>query len=165
MAAFTYPRSEPGSAGHLDLVERLNGFPPVLRAELAGVPDASATRRPAGGGWSIKQVCAHMCDASHKLHERLWKIINLEEPRLPAYDEQELLAQRNLDAVPLAALLDEFSAQRAATVEMLTELVHWNWARTGRHEEYGRISIRQYVDRAIVHDATHVQQIRSLKSQ
>jgi hypothetical protein len=93
------------------------------------------------------------------------KIINLEEPRLPAYDEQELLAQRNLDAVPLAALLDEFSAQRAATVEMLTELVHWNWARTGRHEEYGRISIRQYVDRAIVHDATHVQQIRSLKSQ
>lgn len=162
MAAFTYPRSEPGSAGHLDLVERLNGYPPVLRAALADVPEAALTRRPAEGDWSIKEVCAHMCDASHILHQRLYRIIKLEDPRLPAYNEQEVLAKRDAQSASIGALLDEFSRQRAETVDMLTELVHWNWARTGRHEEHGRISIRQYADRAIAHDAAHLQQIRAL---
>ena len=31
MGAFTYPRSEPGSGGHQDLVERLNTMIPTLR--------------------------------------------------------------------------------------------------------------------------------------
>ncbi len=48
---------------------------------------------------------------------------------------------------------------------MLGDLVHWNWARTGRHEELGRISIRQLVDRAIAHDETHLEQIRALKAE
>ena len=47
------------------------------------------------------------------------------------------------------SLLAEFSIKRAETVEMLADLVHWNWARAGRHEELGRISIRQLVDRRI----------------
>jgi hypothetical protein len=52
--------------------------------------------------------------------------------------------------------------RRAAIVEMLTDLVHWNWARCGRHEERGRISIRQLVDFAIAHDDAHLAQLRAL---
>ncbi len=46
---------------------------------------------------------------------------------------------------------------------MLADLVHWNWARQGRHEELGRLSIRQLVDRTLRHDETHLEQIRGLK--
>lgn len=163
MGAFTYPRSEPGSAGHLDLVERLNVFAPALCDELAGVPEVTLAQRPSAGEWSIKEVAGHLCDHARFFHQRLDMMINLEEPRLDAYDEQEVASQRDAQGASISDLLHEFSAQRAATVEMLSELVHWNWARTGRHEELGRISIRQLVDRAIRHDENHIAQIRSLK--
>jgi len=163
MGAFTYPRSEPGSGGHMDLVERLNTFPNALRQELAGVPETAAIARPADGSWSIDDVLGHLCDHARFLHQRLSMMINLEEPRLASYDEGELAAARHAQSASRRDLLTEFSERRAATVEMLSELVHWNWARAGRHEELGRISIRQLVDRALAHDQNHLEQIRALK--
>ena len=165
MGAFTYPRSEPGSGGHMDLVERLSSFAATLRQEVAGLPQAAAAARPSGGGWSISDVLGHLCDHARFLHRRLSTMIALEEPRLAAYDEEALARERDAQAAAIGELLAEFSARRAATVELLAELVHWNWARTGRHEELGRISIRQLVDRAIRHDETHLEQIRRLKAE
>jgi hypothetical protein len=163
MGAFTYPRSEPGSGGHLDLVERLNAFPNALRQELAGVSQ-TGTARAGDGSWSINDVLGHLCDHARFFHERIWRIINLEEPRLAGYDEQALAQERNAQSASISDLVAEFSAHRAATVELLSELVHWNWARAGRHEQLGRISIRQLVDRAIAHDANHLAQIRRLRA-
>ena len=164
MGAFTYPRSEPGSAGHQDLVERLNTNAPALRREVAALSDADAVHRPADGEWSIKEICGHLCDHARFLHERLFRMIKQEEPRLPAWDQMEEWKKRDPQSVPLADLLNELTAQRAETVEMLADLVHWNWARTGQHEERGRLSIRQLVDFAIEHDEAHLDQVRALKS-
>lgn len=162
MGAFTYPRSEPGSAGHMDLVEQLNANTARLRSELAGLDDATLSRRT-NGGWSIKDVVGHMCDVSKVLHKRLYKTIKLEDPRLDGYDAEELARARNAEQSRIEDLLAEFAAQRAATVDMLTALVHWNWARTGRHATLGKISIRQQVDFWLDHEAEHLAQIHSLK--
>ena len=162
MGAFTYPRSEPGSSGHQDLVEKLNAQIAVLRSEVADLSDATLSLR-SSDGWSIKEVVGHLRDHGEFLHRRLYMMIKLEEPRLEAYNEEALVRDRNPQAAPIEQLLAEFSAQRREIVEMLSDLVHWNWARTGRHEELGRISIRQLVDRAVAHDAMHLAQIRSLK--
>ncbi len=91
-------------------------------------------------------------------------MINQENPRLPAWDQLEEWEKRNPQSVPIADLLNEFTTQRAETVDMLADLVHWNWARTGQHEERGRVSVRQLVDFAIEHDEAHLDQVRSLKS-
>lgn len=165
MCAFTYPRSEPGSGDHQDLVERLNAVTPALRREVAGLPEAVLTYRPAEGEWSIKEVCGHLCDDARFLHRRLFVMIKLELPRLEAWDQEEQMRERNPQAAPTEELLAEFSAQRAETVEILADLVHWHWARPGRHEEWGRLSIRQLVDRAIEHEEEHLEQIRRLMEQ
>lgn len=164
MGAFTYPRSEPGSAGHLDLVEKLNAYPPILREAVAGLPEQTLAHRHSEGAWSIKEVVGHLRDHGQFLHKRLSMIINLEEPRLEPYDEEALVRERNPQAADFSALLDEFCAIRAGTVQLLADLVHWNWSRTGRHEEFGRLSVRQIVDRALLHDEAHLAQIRSLKA-
>ena len=163
MGAFTYPRSEPGSGGHQDLIERLNTNSAALRSELAGLPEAALARRPSELEWSIKEIVGHLRDHAQFLHRRLYMMIKLEEPRLEAYDQEALVRDRHPQAEPIEQLLGEFSAQRGETLNMLGELVHWNWARTGHHEELGRISIRQLVDRAVAHDEAHLAQIRSLK--
>jgi hypothetical protein len=163
MGAFTYPRSEPGSAGHQDLVERLNALTPALRREVAGLPEDALTYRPKEGEWSIKEVCGHLCDDARFLHKRLFVMIKQEQPYLASWDQDEKMRERNAQATPVEELLAEFSAQRAETVEMLADLVHWNWARQGRHAEFGRLSIRQLVDRAVRHDEAHLAQIRRLR--
>ncbi len=164
MGVFTYPRSEPGSGGHLDLVERLHTFTSELRRELDDLPESVLSHRPEDGDWSIKEVTGHLSDHARFLHQRLFRMIKQEEPRLPAWDQMEEWKKRDPQSVPLNGLLDELVAQRAETVDMLADLVHWNWARTGRHEERGRLSIRQLVDFAIEHDEAHLDQVRTLKA-
>lgn len=164
VGAFTYPRSEPGSGGHLDLVEKLNAIPAALRRELQGLPEESLARRPGEGEWSIKEICGHLRDAAAILHERLRRMVRLEEPYLEPYDAEALVRARDPQSAPIESLLAEFAVKRGETVELLSELVHWNWARPGRHGELGRLSIRQLVDRAIAHDEQHLAQIRALKA-
>jgi hypothetical protein len=160
LGAFTYPRSEPGSAGHQDLVERLNGQIGVLREAAGVVADAGA--RPDAASWSAKEIVGHLCDVSTILHERLRRMILLEEPRLAGYDAAAMAQARDANAASMDALLGEFAAKRSATVDMLSELVHWNWARPGRHERLGRISIRQQVEKWLEHEDEHVTQLRAL---
>ncbi len=63
MGAFTYPRSEPGSGGHQDLVERLNANATTLQNEVAGLPQATLAYRPSGtqtyGYHNIKVELTH----------------------------------------------------------------------------------------------------------
>ncbi|MCH8849234.1 MAG: DinB family protein [Chloroflexi bacterium] len=166
MGAFTYPRSEPGSAGHQDLVERLNAVPGALKTEVSDLPEEALTHRPGEGDWSIKEVLGHLCDAGAVLQTRLYRMINQEEPRLPSWDQEERQRERNAQDKLIQDLLHEFSSQRAETVDMLSELVHWNWARPGRHEERGRLSIRQLVELALAHEEDqHLPQLRRLKEQ
>ncbi|MEX1255700.1 MAG: DinB family protein [Dehalococcoidia bacterium] len=136
----------------------------TLQRELAGLPNAALTYRPKEKEWSIKETAGHLCDAGHVLHKRLYMMINLEEPHLPDYDRQEMVSRRDAQSAPIDELLVEFAAQRAETVDMLADLVHWNWARTGRHPMLGRISIRQQVDLWLEHEAEHLEQIRRLKA-
>jgi hypothetical protein len=143
----------------MDLVEKLNSMTQTLRNELEHVPDEVLSQSVAGA-WSVKDVVGHLCDHSHVIHKRLSMMINLEEPRLVPYDQEALARERNANSTSREALLDEFAAQRADTVDMLVDLVHWNWSRTGHHPNYGRISIRQQVDRWIAHEEQHVAQIR-----
>ncbi len=164
MGAFTYPRSEPGSDGHQDLVEALNGITQTLKRETAGLAEDIASHRPAEGEWSIKDTVAHLCDNAHALHERLFVMINQEEPFLPSWDQDEKFRERKPENALFNDLVNEFSVQRAETVNMLADLVHWNWARQGRHEERGRLSIRQLVEIALEHEPAHIEQIRALQA-
>ena len=164
MGAFTYPRSEPGSAGHMDLVERLNANAEAVRRVVAGLPESALVYSPSEAEWSIKHTIGHLADVGRILHKRLSMMIRLEEPRLAGYDARDLAAKRNAHSLSIDQLLADLTSQRAETVDMLSELVHWNWARTGRHPTLGRISIRQQVELWLEHEAEHLTQIRDMKA-
>jgi uncharacterized damage-inducible protein DinB len=146
----------------MDLVERLQTDSVEVQRAIEALSEEAASHRPSEGEWSAKETLGHLCDHAFHLHDRLYRMIKLEEPRLAAWDQIEELNKRNPQAAQLSALLDEYMRQRADTVDMLTDLVHWNWARCGRHEERGRLSIRQLVDLAIAHDDAHLAQLRAL---
>ncbi len=164
MSAYTYPRCEPGSGDHQDLVERLNAIVPTLRREVTGLPEAVLAYRSGEDEWSMKELCGHLRDNAEFLHRRLHAMAKLEQPYLEPWDQEVEMRERNPQASSIDELLTEFATQRAETVGLLAGLVHWNWARQGRHAERGRISIRQLVETAIEHEELHLEQLRRAKA-
>jgi hypothetical protein len=84
------------------------------------------------------------------------------DPMLEPYDPDAFAAEHAYLERPIGELVEKLQHWRAETVQLLTTLVNWNWARTGRHVETGRVSIRQLVEHMIEHEQEHVARIREL---
>ncbi len=160
---YTFPREEPGAAGHLELVEALKSVPAQVRDLLAGLPDDTLRRPAPDGGWSITEIAGHVHDYAGVEYRRLYMMATQNDPVLPAFDHDASVREHDYRSAPLAPILDDMAAHRAQSVELLTTLVNWNWARSGQHPVNGRISIRQYVEDIIHHNQTHLADIARLR--
>ena len=161
---FTYPRQEPGTQGHLDLVEPLRAMPSDLAGELKGILPADAQRRPESGGWCIQEIVGHLADAAQIYHKRLYMMSTQTDPILEPYDPDALATEHAYMDGELGEMQARIAHWRGETVELLTTLVNWNWARSGQHLERGRTSIRQLVEHMIEHEAEHLEDIRHLRA-
>jgi hypothetical protein len=162
---FTFPRNEPGTMGHLDLVEPLRNLPRDLREALAGITERDAAYRPAEGAWCIREVVGHLRDAAEVYHQRLYMMSTQTDPILEPYDPDAFARDHGYMTRPIEEMLRELELFREKTVNLLTSLVNWNWARTGQHRERGRTSIRQLVEHMVAHEADeHVAEIRRLRA-
>lgn len=161
---FTFPRQEPGTQGHLDLVEPLRSLPDALAAALSGITDEQARFTSEDGGWCIKEIAGHMRDSCEINHQRLYMMSTQTDPVLDDYDGAVLVRERKYAQRDLDEIVAGLRESRDATVRLLTTLVNWNWARTGQFAGDGRLSIRQKVDDMIRHEAQHLEDIRRLRA-
>lgn len=160
---FTYPRNEPGTQGHLELVEPLRAMPKQLAGELKGITESEATYRPAPDAWCIREIVGHLRDAAEVYHQRLYMMSTQTDPILEPYDQDAYAREHGYMTRDLNEVSSEFRSYRQKSVELLTTLVNWNWARTGQHKERGRQSIRQMVEHMVEHEAAHFDEIRRLR--
>ena len=161
---FTYPRMEPGTMGHADLVEPLRVLPRSLADALNGATEAELTYRAAADQWCIREIVGHLRDAAEVYHKRIYMMSTQTDPILEPYDQEAWATEHAYLTRNIDDMVRELTAWRADTVRLLTTLVNWNWARTGQHTESGRTSIRQIVEHMIEHEAEHVHDIRSLRA-
>jgi hypothetical protein len=152
-------------AEQLRITEALKSIPGRVSREVEGLSEEQLRFRPADGEWSIKEVCGHLCDFAEINDQRLHRMATQERPLLPGYDQEQLVRERNHQDADVGTLLEELSAHRLRTVGLLSELVHANWARQGRHMETGVVSIRRLTERIIAHEEMHLEHIRLLKAQ
>ncbi len=161
---FTYPRNEPGTVGHLDLVEPLRIMPRNLADEIKGMTEAEATFRATPDQWCIREIIGHLRDATEVYHKRLYMMSTQTDPVLEGYDQEAYAREHGYMERPIDDMMRELTYWRGQTVALLTTLVNWNWARTGQHVERGRISIRQMVEHMVDHESTHLADVRSLRA-
>jgi hypothetical protein len=159
---FTYPRMEPGTLGHQDLVEPLRALPRQVADEIGALNETQLTWA-SDGAWSIKQHLGHLADFSEIDHKRIYMMSTQTDPILESYDQDALVTEHDYQGRPLEELLDQLSHWRGETVQLLTTLVNWNWARTGRHADTGRVSIRQLVEHMVEQEAGHLKTIKQLR--
>ena len=159
---FTYPRNEPGTTGHLDLVEPLRTVPKQLAELMQGVSDAAARIQPGEGEWCLKEIIGHLRDNCEVEHKRLYMMSTQTDPVLQPYDPDAFAREHKYIDRNSEEMLRELAEIRGKTVFLLTSLVNWNWARTGQHLESGRTSIRQLVEYMVEHEAAHLRDAQRL---
>ena len=102
-----------------------------MRRTFAAVDDGKAAFAYAPGKWSVRRVLQHVVDGERLFCYRALCIARGETASLPGFDEDLYAANDGSDGRRLAAIVDEFSAVRAATVALFRGLSAAAWRRRG----------------------------------
>ncbi len=139
----------------------LQRTPAVLRALLAGLPDAWIQAHEGDGTWNPYDVVGHMTHGERS--DWIPRVEHLLQhgdavPFKP-FDREAMFEESK--GKSLQALLDEFETERRTSLQRLAELnlSDADLARTGRHPHFGVVTLSQLLSTWVVHDLTHLSQI------
>lgn len=143
------------------LIASLAATPDRLAALVADLDEPQQRQRPSDGGWSIKEIVGHLTDAAAWLNAALYRLLSEDDPLLPDYDPEEYAALRDYQSDAVARLLGLLRAFRQETVARLQALRPEDWQRTGRHPRWGRLTVRELVERAVADEERWLAEIQA----
>lgn len=144
-------------------LERLRQTPIDVATLLKGMPEELLSREPDNGGWAIRNIVSHLRDAQGVLSFRLNLLLEQDDPVLESKAVFEW-AKKEEDRPPTTQeIFDTYNASRQEIVARLEAIPLSHWWRTGRHEEFGTVTLRQQVSYFASHEATHLPQIEFLR--
>ncbi len=91
---------------------------------------------------------------------RLKKIIEEENPYLPAIDTEKLKQKNFYNSDSLKKIIDTFLEQRLDLVKFLQTIPSDIWNRTGVHELEGHVTFEEFIRRILKNDQINITHIR-----
>ena len=143
-------------------IAHLRQTPQHIAALLAGVDDAVLDRKPEAGGWSVQQALGHLRDAQGVLDQRITLILEHEDPELASLAVFDWVNQENGRPPSAREVFASYQDGRERLLARLEALPLTAWQRSGRHEEFGVVTLRQQVSYFAAHESTHMHQIQAL---
>jgi DinB superfamily len=132
----------------------------VLRAEVQALPDPLLVFHPEPGEWCAKEVVGHLIEAERRgFAGRIRILLRESQPKLEAWDQNEVARARHDCEREVQSLLDEFTALREASVSLVASLKPEDFGRVGMHPKVGRLSIGDVAHEWVHHDRNHLAQI------
>ena len=133
--------------------------PEKVTSLLARVPASAYATRPEPTSWSAHEVVAHLRDAQGVLEQRVGLILEHDDPDL----EAKMVWSWNEAERPATTeeALAEYRASRDRVLARLRATPAEAWWRTGRHTEFGRLTLTQQVSYFAAHEPTHLRQLRA----
>ena len=129
---------------------------PVERQEADAEAGAGADE---AGGWTARQVLAHLADFELVAAVRVRMMLSVDHPTLPAYGQEEFTDRFAALETPAEAL-ERLAVTRRATLRVLEAATAADWDRMGTHPERGEEPLRRTMEMLARHDATHLAQLR-----
>jgi|ERR1700683_3853369 hypothetical protein len=148
----------PNAAACIQILEQTAG---LLRNLLAAATREQLDWRPSAERWSITMVLAHLADVEvDGFRSRFEAMLGHDQPLLPRYDQLALF-RSNPHFDPYAEMA-RFEEGRDQTIALLKALPGGAGERSGRHEEFGVITVAQLLNEFAFHDLGHIRQIMEL---
>ena len=144
-------------------MQRLRQTPAEVEKLLEGLSDAQLDWQPPDKGWAMRNVLTHLRDAQGVLAFRLGLFQQEENPALEAKAVWTWAADEAERPFTGREIFAVYKASRAETLAGLEQLPLTHWWRTGRHAEFGVVTLRQQVSYFAAHEVTHLSQMESLR--
>ena len=146
-------RIEVYAAGGQQLIEAYQG---LTSAQLFAVP--------VPGTWSLQQIAIHMMDSDLIGSDRMKRIAAMDKPLLIGYDESSFATLPGVGQVDALAACRLFDQNRQMTATILRALPDASFDRWGIHNEVGRVTLAEMVDKYIHHLAGHLEHVAKKRS-
>jgi uncharacterized damage-inducible protein DinB len=146
-------------------LEWLRQTPLDVAALLEGLSEAELSRPPEDGGWAIRNTISHLRDAQGVLSFRLNLLLEAENPILESKAVFEWATSEEERPPTTGEIFETYQASRLETIAHLESIPLAEWWRTGQHEEFGTVTVRQQVSYFASHEITHLPQIEALRAQ
>lgn len=150
----------PGNTEEIDEYRRLLRATPAILTSLIMALRTFWQTADGPGRWTIHQVAAHLLHTEveswmpriRHIHEQTAAVL----PRVEAH-----LHLTRYDEIAMEVLLSRFTDQRRDNLRQLEaiDLDGDGLARTGEHQDRGRVELRQLISTWCMHDLDHVDQI------
>jgi hypothetical protein len=144
---------------------KLRQTPLDVAALLNGLSEQAMTQQPEDSGWAIRNILSHLRDAQGVLDFRLDLFASEEHPVLESKAVFKWATQEEEKPPSTLDIFETYKATRTKILARLEVLPFDEWWRTGFHEEFGEVSIKQQVSYFASHELTHLPQIARLREQ
>lgn len=145
-------------------MQELAEFPGRVRELIEGLsPDQFTTKRTPEEFSFAEHVC-HLRDIEQEGYlVRIGLIQTSDCPSLPDIDGTRLAIERDYNSSDISDAVHRFSLARNESIKLLQESGDEQWSRKGALEGVGEITLQQLVEMMIEHDASHLEEMTSLK--
>jgi hypothetical protein len=144
-------------------VAQIREIPAVFRMTL--LSDEYAIRhRPAAGEWSAIEVVGHMIDKMWIWTGRVERLLTGERPALPAYDQDALVREHDYQHADPEVLFEQLRQECERFASLIERVPVAALERTGVHEEFGPITIRQCIAAPLESSSEHLKQLRAAQT-
>ena len=143
------------------LLKALAATPQDLARIGRSVDETAVSIRPLPDQWSVADVLSHLYRVEERYLARLQRVVEEERPFLPGIYPDETTHDLTLS---FAALLDQFTQARTATLTYLHGLKAGEWQRSAIHSEWGEVKFRTLVQHLVEHDTAHLNQLIEINS-
>ncbi len=138
------------------LTERLKSQHKTIAAIILQLNNRQIQSRPVRDKWSIHENIAHLARYQPLFLDRMRKIIAIDEPEFGQYkadddDEFEIYC-----AFTTYELLKKISIDRETIYHLISALPSDKLERAGFHPKYGRLTILEWTEFFLLHEAHHL---------
>lgn len=127
------------------LIDLYESQAPAMNRWIAGLSREDLISHPVPGTWSIQQLVIHMLDSDLIATHRLRRILAEDNPLLIAYDETLLASKLPTDQTDIHLAAQIFELNRRFTAGFLRHVPARDFARTGIHNQRGKITATDLV--------------------
>ncbi len=138
------------------LIEAYTAGPAKVRAAVAGLAREELTARPGPGAWSILEVAVHLADSDAISIDRMKRMLSEDNPPLLYADETAYVERLHTHAQDIEDALTLLEVGRRQWARVLRLLPDEAFARTGRHDRRGAVTVGEYVASYIDHIDDHL---------
>ncbi len=146
-------------------LDRLNQTPSDVATLLEGLSEEDFNQQPKDGGWAIRNVVSHLRDAQGVLSYRLNNLLEQDNPQIESKAVFEWATSEEDRPPTTREIYTVYKSARQESILKLEAMPLKDWWRTGRHEEFGTVTIRQQVSYFASHEINHLPQIESLRDE